>query len=700
MKVHLLSLRKFLASAVCVFAPVVFWGSASAGAVTPEGSVQFSNSLVRVECSSDSGALTVTDLRTKRVWRQTWLETGSAHRQTAVQINARDQSATLECILPGTRADGKPGAVKAQMKVHLHPDRPDLELTFEVSDRSGWGKVAYPYAFVLDGEGVHNLYPHAEGLLVPARKSDPDWFALPDGVLYGGVNAYLMCLGLVDERSGEGLLTLLPDMEATYLRWRDAQVGAQTVVTPQLEWKSNKGDFDRPWRITYSFSDRDGHVALAKRYREFFADSGLHKTLREKASENPAVAQMAGAPIFWAAARRPLETSAMADTLKAQGIDRCLFAMANVPWRKPDPAYQKEMADAIGHIRSLGFQVYRYDQYRDAFKPDAGKPAGHQINTEAWPDKLVRRANGTAVAAFGPESGVVCPHYFLPMANKNFDLEFKEFDYSGWFLDCLGSVGFNIEAECHDPAHPCDRYYTRRRREDLLAELNRRGKLAGTECGLDFLIPYVHWFEGATTLVRWKASIARKSITEETGINDASGTGDNSFLKQLAKLPPTADPERSVSISTRHRIPFYSLCHHDEVTVTWRWEDGMESPPVYWQLKNLWSVLYGAPPMYRIPAARLKEYQQEIGQTQRYVSDWVRQVAMDAMTRHRFVTPDRLVQETEFSSGRGVVVNFGSTPFHLPGGQVVQARDYVTFLKSGAGERSYSAAPCANVFAR
>ncbi|MEK0446344.1 MAG: hypothetical protein RLZZ399_1665 [Verrucomicrobiota bacterium] len=700
MKIHLLYLRRILVFAVCICAPVVLWGGASAVAATPEGSVQLSNSLVRVECSPDDGALTVTDLRSKRVWRQAWLEPGSPSRQHVVQTDARNRSVIMECVLPGVRADGKPGAVKAQLKVLLHPTRPDLEMTLVVSDNSGWRNVFYPYAFVLDGESVSNLYPHAEGLMVPARKSNPDWFALPDGVLYGGLNAYLMCLGLVDERSGEGLLTLLPDMEATSIRWRDVPVGDQTVVTPQLEWKSNKGAFDRPWRITQSFSDRDGYVALARRYRQFFSDAGLRKTLKEKAEANPAVTQIAGAPIFWAAARRPVETSAMADILKAQGVDRCLFAMANVPWRKSDPEYQKEMADAIRHIRSLGFHVYRYDQYRDAFKPDAAKPAGHQLNTEAWPDKLVRRANGTAVAAFGPESGIVCPHYFLPMAKRNLDLAFHEFDYSGWFLDCLGSVGFHVEAECHDPAHPCDRYDTRRGREDLLAELNRRGKLAGTECGLDYLIPYVHWFEGATTLVRWKGSTTSKGVVAETGLNDASGKGEPSLLKQLAKLPPTADPERTVSISTRYRIPFYSLCHHDEVTVSWRWEDGMESPPVYWQWKNLWSVLYGAPPMYRIPAARLKEYEEQIGQTQRYVSDWVRQVASDAMTSHRFVTSDRLVQETEFSSGRGVVVNFGSDSFRLPGGQEVKGRDYVTFLKAGTGERIYSAAPCANVFAR
>jgi hypothetical protein len=285
----------------------------------------------------------------------------------------------------------------------------------------------------------------------------------------------------------------------------------------------------------------------------------------------------------------------------------------------------------------------------------------------------------------------------MPLATRAFDREFGEFAYSAWFLDCLGSVGFNAESECHDPAHPCDRYFARRQREALLAEVNRRGKLAATECGMDYMIPYVHWFEGASTLVRWVDSIHPKQVTENAGINDASGSKRPSVLSDLAKLEPTASPARTISVSTRYRIPFYSLCHHDEAIVTWRWEDGMEHPPVYWQWKNLWSVLYGTPPMYRISAPRLKQFQKEIGQTQRYVSDWVREVAFDALTDHRFVTPDRVVQETEFSSGRGVVANFGDEDFKLADGQVVKARDYVTFRKTG-DNRAYSAPPCPNVF--
>jgi len=664
---------------------------------TPNANV-FGSPKLRVEVSEKDGSLTITDLRNKRVWQQHRVETDEALKQKVVGFDPTQSEITLECGFAGIRADGRHAVVPARITLRLPRTTSDVEMIVHVDSKDQWLQAAYPYVFVRDGERVSNLYPHCEGLLVPVRKDSPDWLALPDDELYGGVRSYLMCLGLVDESSGEGLLTLLPDIEATSLKWRDVPQGNQTVVAPQFICRTNQGLFDRPWRMTFSFSDSGGYVALAERYREFFVAQGLHKTLREKAVENPAVHEIAGATIFWANARTPKQAADMGQSLHAAGVDRCLFAMCNVPWQKPeDLAYHQEMADSITRIRGLGYHVYRYDQYRDAFEPDPAQGHSHQINTNAWPDKLVMKPDGSRVAAFGPKSGIVCPKHFMPLATQAFDRQFSDFQYSAWFLDCLGSVGFNKEAECFDPAHPCDRYYTRRARSALLEELNRRGILAGTECGLDYLIPHVHWFEGASTLVRWKEYFPLNQPTENIGINDAPGVKSSDRLKAIEQAYPASNPDQTVSIGTRHRIPFYSLCHHDEVVVTWRWEDGMDDPPAHWQLKNLWSVLSGTPPMYRTTAEHIAKYQQQITRTQLYVNDWVKTVAFDAMTSHRFLTGDRTVQESEFSSGRGVVVNFSPIDYALTDQHTVKARDYLIFEITGAG-RKYSSPPSPNVF--
>ena len=312
-------------------------------------------------------------------------------------VDEAQRQLTLDCGMEGITHDGKKAVASFRLLVKLHATRPDLELSFTFFGDGQWRQAAYPYAFARDGTAVYNLYPHGEGMLVPVRRNHPDWLQLPDGELYGGVHSYLMCLGLVDLGSGQGLLTLLPDIESTCLRWRE--VGG--VVAPQIIWRPSKGLFDRPYHITWSFSDHGGYVALAQRYRQFFAEAGLHRTLREKAEAIPAVKNLAGAPIFWAIANLPAQGREMADRLKRSGVNRCLFAMAVQDVPQTGYAKRQELADAIRHVRSLGYEVYRYDQYRDAFRKGSSTYACFKLNTEAWPDMIVRQENGTMIQAFG-----------------------------------------------------------------------------------------------------------------------------------------------------------------------------------------------------------------------------------------------------------------------------------------------------------
>ena len=255
-----------------------------------------SNALLHVDFSDADGTLAVTDLRTKYTWRQTWLENDAALRQRVVATDAKLRTLQLECGLAGVTHAGKKAVAPFRITARLHPTRPDLELTFAGDGR--WWSAAYPYVFARDGAEVYNLFPHCEGMLVPVRRNHPDWIELPGHDHYGGVHSYLMCLGLVDLATTEGVLTLLPDIESTSLNWRETA----GIVAPQIVWTPNKGAFDRSYHITWSFSDRGGYVALAQRYRQFFAEAGLHRTLREKVEALPAVKNLAGAPIFWAMA--------------------------------------------------------------------------------------------------------------------------------------------------------------------------------------------------------------------------------------------------------------------------------------------------------------------------------------------------------------------------------------------------------------
>lgn len=667
-------------------------------ALASQAETTLTNQFLRVVANPQNGSITVTDLRNGLDWHQALLETNGLFRQRVASTDPKQQKILFNCELAGVARDGKTRPVKFSVAARLHATKPDLELTFTFADQGEWRQAAYPYNFHNDGDQTYNLYPHGEGMLVPVRRKHPDWIELPSDFLYGGTLSYLMCLGLVDLNSGAGLISLFPSIESTKVQWRNVPGEAGAVVVPQIVWNANKYRFDRPYTIICSFSDQGGYVALAQHYRTFFADQGMHKTLKEKAAVNPAVNEIAGAPVFWSAGKTTDEVRAAADILKSNGVDRCLFAMPVLFAPQSFYTNKSELAEVMRYVRSLGYHTYRYDQFRDAFRLDPALGVHFQVNTEAWPDMIVRQENGKMVQAFGTNSGVICSKFFMPLARKHLPDEFATFGYSAWFLDCIGSVTFNFEGECWDSRHPCSTFDTRREREALLRFVNDHGRLTGTECGLDYTIPYVHWFEGAATLVRWVDSIPPSEIHENSGINDSRVSEHKKILAEMESLKPTDTPRYTVDLDTKYRIPFYSLVHHDEVIVTWRWEHGMNNPPVYWKRKNLWSVLYGAPPMYRQYLEDTKRWQQQIGQTQRYVSEWVRQIAFDEMVNHRFVTSDHGVQETLFSSGHGVVVNFTAANVTLADGQTVSANDYVCF-KVENGRRNYEATHEKNVFA-
>ena len=128
-----------------------------------------SNGLLRVEVSDDNGALTVTDLRTKQTWRQAWVEDDSTCRQRVAAVDEAQRQLVLDCGLAGVGRDGKKAVAPFRLCLKLHATRPDLEVSLTFAGAGQWRQAAYPYVFVRDGAEVYNLYPHAEGLLVPVR---------------------------------------------------------------------------------------------------------------------------------------------------------------------------------------------------------------------------------------------------------------------------------------------------------------------------------------------------------------------------------------------------------------------------------------------------------------------------------------------------------------------------------------------------
>jgi hypothetical protein len=649
----------------------------------------------------DRGELSVLDKRSGRTWRQVALGERAPLANTP-RLKGRLFNCPLHVVyaldfdgLP--RAGGQRQPVPFEVSVRLEKgDELVAEFTPTASAVTGeWSEVRYPFAFLPpEGEQPNLLYPHGEGMLVPASRKHPGFLELQTGELYGGTRSYLNCVGTVELLSGAGLLTIPMPFEAADVYWPGLQGGLPGAVGIQHGWRANRYKLDRPYSLRWQFTATGGYVAMAKGYRRWCGVQGWRKTLREKADENPDVEKLIGAPVLWGFGSVS-ELDQLVDGLCKAGVDRCVLGLDQRLYDcmiEPSPAEQAERRALVEKARRAGFLVHHYDNYRDTFERNPKLLAWNQVNWDAYPQDVMVRENGQLLSPGFPAGncGVITPGAFMKYAKKNLPRDLKRYPWNARFIDCVGSVSFDLEGvDWHPERRQTSFYYTRQKREELMKYSNQLGQVTGTECGMDYLIPFVHWFDGAMHLVSFMdmppGTFGLQGVAETDGSIKGSikgqAVGKHNDLDGQGKPFP-------ISESVCYRIPFWSLVHHDDAVVTWRWEHGMHKPMLFWTRKLLLNMLHGTPPMYGhgMSAAEFPVYKEAIAYTHRLTSHWGRRVGFDEMVSHRFVTADRLVQETRFSSGVGICVNFGRTPFKVQANVEIPGEGYVVFTRKAGDD--------------
>jgi hypothetical protein len=122
-----------------------------------------------------------------------------------------------------------------------------------------------------------------------------------------------------------------------------------------------------------------------------------------------------------------------------------------------------------------------------------------------------------------------------------------------------------------------------------------------------------------------------------------------------------------------YRLPLWELVYHDAVVAQWYWGDYNNKLPSLWDKRDLFNVLYCTPPMFMFNRKLWEEQRDRFVKSYKTVCPVARAVGYAEMTDHRFLTPDRSVQQTVFAGGVTVTVNFGDKPFRLPDGKEVAA---------------------------
>ena len=590
--------------------------------------LRVTNKLLEVTFKVVDATLSVVDRRTGNKWVQ------SATLDTIVLDAKKAADSFILRLLEPSSMLGLDARIK------LESEQPDL-----IVELAGEGNLAktirLPHPFVT-GEGTFLVMPVNEGISYPVddRSLSPMWCHL-----YGGHGLCMPWYGVTDGQ--EGIMTIVetPDDAAV----RVPRLDGLLCLAP--EWQPQKGEFGPPRRLRYVFFDRGGYVVMCKRYRSYAKQTGLLKTLKQKRKENPNVDLLVGAVNIWCWERDSLS---IVHEMKSLGIERILWSNR----RSPDVI--KKMNEIDGVLTS------RYDIYQDLMDPEIVKQklrGQHRDWTQAgWPEDIMLDGNGNWRKGWRVKGkdgnmypcGVLCDKQALKYARQRVPEELKTHPYRCRFIDTTTASPWR---ECYHPDHPMTRSESRHWKMELLRFMSEEMKLVtGSETGHDAAVPYVHYFEGMLSLGPYRVPDAGRNM-----------------IKAWDEVPQRV---AKFQVGHKYRLPLWELVYHDCVVAQWYWGDYNNKLPSIWDKRDLFNILYGTPPMFMFNSQIWKNNKAHFAESYKKICPVARAVGYAEMTDHRFITPDRDVQQTKFANGISITVNFGDKSHRMPDGKEVEPMVY------------------------
>jgi len=567
--------------------------------------------------------LSILDRRTGQTWSQR-----AAGNIVALDAERTDEGFRLRLLDPESM-------LIITASILIDPQRP--ELLVELTAKGEFtGPLQFPPSLVT-GNGTFLVLPVNEGISYPV---DDETLRPMRYHLYGGHGLCMGWYGVTDGRQGVMTLVETPDDAAVNVPRRDGLL----CLVP--EWLSQKGRFGPVRRLRYVFFDRDGYVAMCKRYRQHAQQTGLLKTLAEKREANPNVDLLVGAVNVWCWDDDAVE---ICRRMQSAGIDRILWSHRRGP-------------EVVRQLNQLGVLTSRYDIYQDTMDP-ANFPKLRGVHpdwtTDAWPKDLMLDENGrwrrgwqvTAKDGEMIPCGVLCDRRAVEYARRRVPAELETTPYRCRFIDTTTASPWR---ECYHKDHPMTRSESRHWKMELLKFISHDCHLVtGSETGHEAAVPYVHYFEGMLSLGPYRVPNAGRRMAEI-----------------LDEVPP-----RVAKFQTGHfyRLPLWELVYHDCVVAQWYWGDYNNKLPKLWDRRDLFNALYGTPPMFMFNRKLWQENRARFVQSYQATASIARATGYVEMLSHRWLTADRTVQQTRFANGVTVTVNFGEKAYRLDDGTTLGA---------------------------
>lgn len=519
-------------------------------------------------------------------------------------------------------------------------------------------KVRWPgeMSFEKASRSWYSVLNHQQGLLVPN-----DWETALDHVVFNGffetAGAYMPWFGQVKDREGYIAICETP-WNAGYTAEHPAG-GPYSHVGIYYEPSLGKMDYRRVLRYTL-LSDCD-YNDLCKVYRAYVRETGHLRTLAEKAAQNPSVDRLIGCSFVHTGIKTVVQPdsdffdpenpeknnhctpfSKRTEEIKLlhnMGVEKLYLHLDG--WAQPGydnchPDYSpacieaggwegmKELADTM---HECGYLFGIHDQYRDFYKSAKSFDENYAC----------RLTDGTIPEhhrwAGGPQSylcATQAPYYL----KRNFAALFENgIELDGAYLDVFTC---NEGDECTNPEHRMTRRECYEYRRQCFSWLLAHGILSSSEEVSDWAIPSLVFCHYAPY----------------------------SFMMKRPGLPKDGIP-----------VPLFNLVYHDCVIEPWMMDKASENDDYM-----LYALLNGGAPYLLRDAAYLNTdgsfegdellALEEMIRRSKTVSALHEKIAKCEMVRHRMNPENWWIQETEFSDGTKVKVDFKNQTYEISEGSL------------------------------
>jgi hypothetical protein len=419
-----------------------------------------------------------------------------------------------------------------------------------------------------------------------------------------------------------------------------------TEMTAAPTWLKQRGRWAQPRAVRYRFV-AGNYVTLARTYREWAIENGIHRDLKSKLVATPALTNLLrGRMVSMVEATprhgkeydqnvmRPWKVDPMLGAgpevsfthdqalecvraLPGAGINHALVVVRGwIPggydYSHPDVWPPEPKLGTIDDLKRLcaassGFTVGLHDNYQDMY-----------VQCKSWPHGLNIERNRERMPGgywAGGQAYIINAHDGLEYARRNWRL-LGQLNLRAYFVDTTSAVQMY---QSYQQGNTLTRSQDMANKIEMLRFFKSQGVVLGSEEGADFAVPYLDWNENRHT----------------------------------------RQPGESV--------PLWPLVFHDAV-VAGRYTGGdassfagvtpSSSGYPLWLEDMLWGyAAYSSIQNYAERDAALR------GMAGKWHLDaWFPQISTADMRDHRFLGGDYSLEQTFFSNGKSIIVNFADHP--------------------------------------